>query len=161
LSRPDVQADLRLSPDQAASARQAIHDIHARALALRGKSDTPDTIAARRAIDEAQLAWLGGQLDAAQQLRLRQLDLQWEGPAAILSRPSLATTLALTPQQHEALTKLVEAHAETRAGGAASPAAQDAFAAQALALLDESQRELWNSMTGPIFRPQQAAGQKR
>src|SRR5690349_8011233 len=70
LGRPDVRADLQMTPEQEESARQTLEQLFSRALTLRGKPDTPEVIAARRGIDAAQQRWLVEHLSVTQQERL-------------------------------------------------------------------------------------------
>src|SRR4029079_250908 len=52
LSRPDVQADLGLTPEQTSSAQRTITALYVQATALKGRPDA-EVLAARRAIDGA------------------------------------------------------------------------------------------------------------
>jgi hypothetical protein len=103
LSRPEIQADLKLTPEQAAAADAIIVDLHRRAEGLRGRGDGQDAAASRRSIDEAQQRWLAATLSEEQQSRLLQIDLQWEGPSALVSRPSVIETVGLDAKQVAAL----------------------------------------------------------
>ena len=106
LSRPDVRADLGLNPAQTAEARRAISELHAKAAALRGKTGA-EAIAARRAIDEEQRRRLEAMLSPQQQDRLIQIDLQWEGPSALISRKMVAESLNLDDRQRATLAQAV------------------------------------------------------
>jgi hypothetical protein len=102
LTRRDVQSDLKLDPQQLLSLRRVLPDIHRRAQALKGKPDA-DVIVARRQIDEEQGRWLESQLSESQQARLLQIDLQWEGPSATVTRSWVASYLELTNEQRQHL----------------------------------------------------------
>lgn len=155
LSRPDVRADLGLDERQTADALRAIADLHARAAALRGRPDA-DAVAARRAVDEAQRAWLEANLSAPQRDRLVQVDLQWEGPSSLVSRPIVADTLALTPEQRAAIRKAVGEHFQARARGT-GPVDEKALSLSVLGTLSPAQRDRWKAMLGRPFVPRLAA----
>jgi len=156
LSRPDVRADLALDERQTAEAFRAIADLHARAGALKGRPDH-EVIAARKAVDEAQRAWIDGHLTADQRDRLVQVDLQWEGPSAITTRPVVADTLMLTAAQRATIRKAVTDHLSARAQGKASRADEKALTLTVLNVLSPGQRERWRAMMGRPFTPQLAA----
>jgi len=147
LSRADVRAELRLTPEQAEEADRIIADLRDRALALRGRSDA-EAVAARDEIDRASRAWLARKLDADQNRRLVQVDLQWEGPSALLSRPFVAESLGLTSEQRAAIAPLIVAHKARRNGGPPVPADEARLRESTLALLDDAQRTRWRAMLG-------------
>ncbi len=103
LTRPEIQADLGLTPAQVASALAAVTDLHHRAEGLRGRGNGQDAAAVRRGIDEAQQGWLSGNLSEEQQARLLQIDLQWEGPSALVTRASVVEVVGLDNRQVTAL----------------------------------------------------------
>lgn len=160
LSRPDIQADLRLEQSQILSARSAIEDLTRRGMALRGKNG-PEVIAERRKIDEAQLEWLGKNLTSTQLIRLRQVEFQWEGAGAMLSHAKVAEYLKLTPEQRQSLARIIaERHAaRTRGGPAAS--GEPAFNQKAQAILSPDQRELWANLLGTPVRFATATAPRR
>jgi hypothetical protein len=152
LSRVDVRSDLALDDQQTADAMRAIADLHARAAALRGRPNS-EVIEARKVVDEAQQAWIAANLTIAQRDRLVQIDLQWEGPSAVVSRPVVADTLALSAEQRAAIKKAI---AEKRD--------EKTLTLAVLALLSPVQRERWKAMLGRAFKPQfasRAAGPTR
>lgn len=159
LSRPDVCADLDLNPNQRDDAEAAITDLYVRAAALRGKAGEP-AVAGRKQIDEAQRAWFEGHLTPDQLIRLVQIDLQWEGPSALLSRPIVADTLRLSAEQRAALTQAVAGRDAARARGTPPGAADRALAAQALAQLTPEQKARWRVMLGNPFVPRLASGRR-
>jgi hypothetical protein len=153
LSRPDIQVDLGLTAEQVASAEATIDELYTRAEALRGKANSSQVLNERRAIDAAQAHWIVTRLSADQQDRLTQLDLQWEGPAALVSRRVVSDTLALSASQVRTLS---QAAAKCRAAvrqGQAAQVAERAFAETTLATLNADQQERWLVMLGkPMAR---------
>jgi hypothetical protein len=156
LSRPDVRADLRLDAEQAESAERAITDLYVRAEALKGKTGAA-AIAGRKAIDEAQQLWFDQHLTAEQRNRLVQIDLQWEGPAALVNRPLVAEMLGLTPEQRATLKQAVAQRDAGRSSQTDSRALEQTLAKQALSVLTSTQKERWRVMLGNPFVPQLAA----
>ncbi len=147
LSRPDIQNDLKLSTEQVLSTRRAIRDLYNRAASLKGLPDA-EAITARRSIDEAQQRWLETQLNDEQRARLFQVDLQWEGPSAVITRPWLATRLGLSAEQRQALSQAV-AHFDPRQHPASGgPPDERPLAQQVLATLTPEQRQQWKALLG-------------
>jgi hypothetical protein len=151
LSRPDVQADLRLDREQILGAQVTINELTRRAQALRGRTGAA-VIAERRAIDEAQLEWLGKHLTGNQLERLRQVELQWEGVSAMLSRPTIAEYLKLMPEQRQALARVIAEQNAARKRAPASVTDDRAFTRKAQSLLSPTQRDLWNNLLGTPVR---------
>jgi len=151
LTRPEVQADLQLEPEQIASAQQTIAELTRRGMALRGRTG-PEAIAERKAIDEAQFEWLGRHLSGDQIERLRQIELQWEGVAALLSRPTLAEQLQLSSDQRQLLARLITQRNARRLGGRSTPEEEQALFKSASVHLSPNQRELWGKLLGPPCR---------
>ncbi len=160
LSRPDVQAELRLDQSQILGAHKTIDELTRRALALRGKTGAA-VIAERRAIDEAQLDWLSKYLTGIQLERLRQIELQWEGVSAMLSRPTIADHLRLTPEQRQALARVIAERNAARARSATGPGNESAFNQKAQSVLSKTQQELWVSLLGAPVRFGTTAGPLR
>lgn len=146
LTRADVRDDLKLTAEQAASARDTLADLRARALTLRGRGNSAEVIAGRRAIDEIQWRWLATQLTAEQRDRLNQIDLQWEGPKALI-RPSVVDSLGLSDDQRARLSRTIGERA--RAGQGTSPAA---LFESLVGELSPDQKERWKLMLGTSFR---------
>lgn len=159
LSRTDVQRDLGFSDEQALSVQRAIHDLRARAAALKGQPDA-EAIAARRAIDEAQQHWLDNQLDDQQQARLFQIDLQWEGPSAVITRPWLASQLELSEDQRQSLSQAVARQETQRNASEANSldehSGEQDLAEAVLAILSSEQREGWKELLGEPIQFQSA-----
>ncbi len=142
MTRPDVQADLGLNSKQIESLHRAVVEIGGRAARIPGGSGA-EAIAARRAVDEAQEAWIGKHLTEEQQGRLLQVDLQWEGPGALVSREWVARRLKLNEEQ-------------ARAIGAAVVRNRSDHDARALlstleATLTVEQRSGWQTLVGRVF----------
>lgn len=154
LSRGDVQADLQLSRTQIDAAEAAIKDLYVKAAALRGVAGD-QALAGRRAIDAQQREWIETQLSEPQRTRIVQIDLQWEGPTALVSRPAVAEMLELSVEQVGALRKVVAEAAQRRAQqGAKAGEVDGELARQTLATLTDTQRQRWKAMLGRPFQPQ-------
>jgi hypothetical protein len=151
LSRPDVQVDLRLERPQILGTQTTINELTRRALTLRGKKGAA-VVAERRAIDETQLQWLSNNLTGNQLERLRQIELQWEGIPAMLSRPMVASYLELIPDQQRTLAHIIAERNRVRAQGRSSPQIEQSFEQKALAVLSNDQQEQWNDLLGSPFR---------
>jgi hypothetical protein len=149
LSRPDVQAELRLEPAQVAAAMKTINELTERAATLKGKTGA-SVIAERRAIDEAQVDWLSNYLTGNQLIRLRQIELQWEGAAAMLSRPTVAEYLKLNSEQRQALVQMISERNAQRMRGLPTKD-QKTFNHMAKEVLSSTQKELWENLTGTPF----------
>ena len=122
LSRPEVRDDLKIPADQVGEIDRAILDLFARAAALKGKTGQA-AIEGRKAVDEGEKAWLEKHLAPDQVDRLWQVDLLWEGPAAMATRPAVAEALALSDEQKAAL------HAALRERNARKDKTKDVAAA--------------------------------
>ena len=160
LSRADVRDELKLTPEQAAEAEQAISDLYDRARALKGQSGVKAD-AARREIDRASQAWLAEQLGADQQRRLDQVALQWEGPTALLSRPIVANSLNLTEAQRSALSHAIAARNTRRKDGPPIPEDEAKLAETVRSVLSQAQQEGWNAMIGLPYTFRVVAQQDR
>jgi hypothetical protein len=158
LSRPDVCADLRLDPGQTTDAEAMRRTLYAKARALKGTTGEA-AVSARRAIDEQQNRWLETHLSEGQRRRLAQVDLQWEGPAALVSRPALAETLGLSRAQREALRQAIAESRQRPTNGAASRSGEKALARRTLEVLTTAQRDRWRLLLGEPFTPRIAGMQ--
>lgn len=147
LSRRDVQADLQLSRTQVDDAEVAISELYIKANGLRGLNGEK-AIAERRAIDEQQRQWFETRLSETQRKRIIQIDLQWEGPSALVSRQAVAEFLDLTPEQLTALKKAVDESNRRRTKGERPSSAEGELARQTLAVLSEAQKLRWKAMLG-------------
>lgn len=152
LTRPDVRADVGLDARQAAEAIREVAELRTRAAALRGRPDA-EVSAARRAIDESQRVWLEQRLSTVQRDRLVQVDLQWEGPSALVSRPLVADTLELTSAQREAIGQAVAHHAQARDRAGGARVGEAVLSRKVLELLSPVQRDRWKAMLGRPFVP--------
>lgn len=149
LSRDDVASDLNLSAAQRSKAWEMIADLGRRAAELKGRNDK-DTLVLRRQIDQAQLEWLARELTPEQNARLVQIDLQWEGPSALVSRPHVASALHLTETQKEKIGGVL-ASSPGGAGETADLGRREATIRRIFRELDETQQQTWRSLVGPDF----------
>ena len=149
LSRPDVQQALEMGPDQVASARASIVELSSRAASLRGRSGA-DVVASRREVDDSARRWLDENLSADQLGRLGQIELQWEGAAALLSRPTIAASLGLTDEQRSKISESLSRPADPGEGPVDAHRRRHRDAAS---ILNEDQRLRWLAMLGPPFEP--------
>jgi hypothetical protein len=150
LMRTDVQNDLGLRPEHVVEINRAASALYRKALRLKGKTGA-GIVAARRVIDQDEARWVTAHLTPQQALRLDQIDLQWEGAAALLpqSRPLVAKDLDLSADQEKAIAQLVSDSAARRAQGPWSYDAHTSLSRQAIAVLTEKQRSLWIHVLGP------------
>lgn len=144
-----------MSPAQAAAAELAIADLYSRAAQLRGKSGE-EAIAARKAVDEAQRVWVDAYLSPEQRDRLVQIDLQWEGPSALVSRPIARDALGLSTEQQGEIQKAIDRRNAAKAAAGDRGEAESGLARTALTVLTEAQRERWKAMLGKPFTPRLA-----
>jgi hypothetical protein len=156
LSRADVRADVGLDATQAADSERALAELYHQAAALRGKRG-PEARVTQRAVDDAAKLWLETKLSDAQRKRLIEIDLQWEGPAALVSRPVLADHLHLTTDQRTRLAEAIAECSRRRSAGEDGPACVRALFLQARSLLTAEQLDRWKSMLGAPFSPRLAA----
>jgi Spy/CpxP family protein refolding chaperone len=115
VSRANVQEELKLSDAQKQKLRAKLADFALQSMqAVTQAEHAP--VAERepllRPIREAayQEMWpfLQDILDTGQLKRMRQLELQHEGPAALLGRPEIAQALAITDDQRKQLIAIVQ-----------------------------------------------------
>ena len=148
LTRSDVQRALNLEPKQGAECRRAAFALYDRAAVLRGRKDA-GAQAARGVIDREMSSWLDTHLTPEQLGRLEQIDLQWEGASAMLSRPFVHESLNLTPAQRKTIEDCIAAGRAQRARDGWSYENHVNQTRQAIAVLDARQRELWIQLLGP------------
>jgi hypothetical protein len=160
LTRHDVQVDLGLNSELASEANRASAELHRKALGLRGRTG-PAVLAARRAIDEEQTNWLNAHLTAPGQLqRLGQIELQWEGPSAMISRPIVAEYLNLTPDQQKKAAAYAAEQKAQRAQAAWTYADHLRLMHKAVSVLSETQKNRWIRLVGRPCRFSISAGAK-
>jgi hypothetical protein len=147
LSRPEIREDLGLTPDVSQQVETEIEDLYAKAAAIRGKTGA-DAIAQRKLVDESQKTWLKDHLAPDQVDRLAQIDLRWEGPAAIATRPSVAGSLYLSDEQKAALNKAVAERNAHRDKTKDHHADDQQFAQRVMSVLSEGQKQSWERMLG-------------
>jgi hypothetical protein len=151
LMRSDVQADLKLDPNQVAEAHRAAARLYAKALTLRGKVGA-GAVAARRVLDDEESHWLSSHLAPPQLDRLGQIDLQWEGAAAMLNRPVVAEYLSLTAEQQQRVAQVVAEGRSQRVQSPWTSADHVNHTRRAIAVLTDKQKDLWIHVLGPPCR---------
>ena len=158
LLRSDVQLDLNLKPKQVMECERAAVSLYDRASGLKGRRDSGAN-AARLQIDLEMDRWLSENLTPEQFGRLEQIDLQWEGAGALLSRPFLDDSLQLTDQQKNKIKECIsESNAQRAARRAWTYDDHVNQTRQAISVLDERQRTLWIRSLGPHCAFKIAAG---
>jgi hypothetical protein len=150
LSRPDVRAELRLDAAQSAEADKALAELYEQALALKGHRG-PDADNRKRAIDLAGEQWLESKLSETQRKRFSQIELQWEGPSALIHRPMISEALGLSAEQRARLSEAIAVRDRQRDVGADLWECERRLFEQARALLTSEQRQRWRAMLGPPF----------
>jgi hypothetical protein len=151
LLRADIQGDLGLDPKQIAQCKQAAQAFYERALQVRGITGQ-GTEAARRDLNGRQTHWLQAALQPAQLARLEKIELQWEGARAMLNRPLLDDALKLTPEQRQKVSALLKAADAERGQGPWLYEQHTELTRQAIAVLNEHQKELWIHLLGPACK---------
>jgi hypothetical protein len=152
LTRADVRQELKLTPEQVSESERAVAEIFKQASTLRGRKDE-QAIAARKAIDDRSVAWISQTLSIAQRDRLIQLSLQWEGPSALINRPLITESLALTREQSKQIDRLVLERNKIRQNGPPNIADERQLFMATRAILDQNQRDRWLALLGPPFDP--------
>lgn len=154
LSRADIRDDLQLGPELAGDVDRAIADLYKQANALKGQTGDV-AVDRRRAVDEGQRLWLEAHLTEVQRDRLAQLEIRWEGPAAMASRPSVAEALGLSDEQRATLARAVAGRNARRGKGDDLAAADRELTREAMAVLSDGQKLRWERMLGHpfAFRP--------
>lgn len=157
LSRADIQAELGVTAEQTRSLMRVVSDLRDRAAGIKGVADV-DAIVARREIDKAESNWIETQLNDAQQARLLQVDLQWEGVAALISRPWVANSLGLSSVQRKQIAEEV-ARAHAQLDDSAHPNdAESVLAGRVMPMLNRDQYAQWKALLGkPIALRAQTA----
>jgi hypothetical protein len=148
LLRADIQDDLHLDSKQISICKKEAQALFERALQVRGVTGQ-GAEAARRDLNARQTHWLQAALQPAQLARLEKIDLQWEGARAMLSRPFLDDSLNLSEQQRQKVKELVQAAEAKRATGPWLYEQHTELTRQAIAVLNEHQKELWIHLLGP------------
>ncbi len=148
LVRSDIQKDLGLEPTKIAEVNRFAAMLYGRALGLKGKSG-PGVVAARRAIDEAGSEWLSKYLTPEQRERLGQIDLQWEGVSALLSRPVVIDFLGLTDEQRDQVSRVYGDRMKARVRqGPLTYEEHIEITRKAIAVLTDKQKRLWAKVLG-------------
>lgn len=148
LTRSDVQKALNLEPQQVATCRRAAVALYDRAALVKGRKDA-GAQAARRAIDQEMSLWLDKYLTPEQLARLEEIDLQWEGASAMLSRPFLDESLHLTDEQKKQVEHCIAEGKAKRTREGWSYESHVNQTRKAIAFLDDRQRAMWIKVLGP------------
>jgi hypothetical protein len=152
LSRADVREELRLSARQSDASSHAAAQSYLKAKELSGKRGT-EFIEARKAIDESSNRWIEANLSIEQQTRLVQIDLQWEGLSALVSRPVVVETLALTEDQRKTISATIDAFNAIRERKTPSAEEKKTTIDKVLGVLNPTQSKRWEAMLGRPFSP--------
>jgi len=181
LRQTAVQRELMLTPSQISrldEAQQTIRQSLQRNMLQRNEANTDTdvprpSLTSYRHLQEGAITTI---LDAAQQRRLRQLDLQRLGIVAAIVRPDITVALQLTPAQNAKVAQ-IRAQAisaqfavsdgielrrmspeQTARYKARIQALQQAESDRLTALLTAEQKACWRALLGPpfIFPPQSA-----
>jgi hypothetical protein len=152
LLRSDIQKDLGLEQAQIAEANRAATEFYAKALNLKGKNGA-GLLAARKQIDTEERTWMRAHLNPKQRERLAQIDLQWEGAAALLSRPVVAEYLGLSAENRTEVTRVIsDAAALRERAGRLTYEEHVEITRRAVARLSEKQRQHWIHVLGQPCR---------
>jgi hypothetical protein len=148
LTRSDIQADLKLDAKQISVCNRAAQALQRQAYLLKGRKDAAAT-AARRRVDEEMTLLLSKYLSPDQLGRFEQIDLQWEGAAAMRSRPFLDESLNLTPEQKKRVEECISEGNAQRARAGWTYDDHINQTRKAIAILDDRQQRLWIRVLGP------------
>jgi hypothetical protein len=172
--RPDVRADLKLSPQQVSKLDQAIRPIKERyqegisKLTNLGVADAKQAYAKlRQETFDSALQAVEAALEAGQQKRLRQIALQLRGDAAF-GDPEVQKALRLTPAQQKQIEALaqeyqramdrllreargVETPGQIPGTGPAPYFLRRQLSARTRAVLTDEQRRIWQDLIGEPF----------
>ncbi len=160
LSRADVREDLQFPADQAAEVDKAVIDLFNKAADLKGKTGEA-AVAQRKLVDESQKDWLEVHLKPDQVDRLSQIDLRWEGPAAMTTRPHVADALSLSDEQRAALHRAVLERNAHRDKTKDVAAAEHQLNVRAMSILSDGQKKRWEQMIGRPIAVRTAANPPR
>lgn len=158
LTRSDVRSDLRMTDEQTSRALETVRILRLQAASLRGRTKA-DVVAGLKGLDASERRWLKENLTPEQQVRLSQLDLQWEGAGALVRRPIVADSIGLDATQRQALQTAVAVRdasrrqspdaAETpQAQAAKILAAEKVLGKTTLGLLTDAQKQRYHAMLG-------------
>ena len=145
LSRDDVATELKMTPEQRKKTWEKIADLGRQAAELKGRNDN-DSMKLRRTVDQSQLEWLRAELSPEQLARLTQIDLQWEGPTAILSRPQVGEAMHLTADQRTKIQAILKKEPNVAPAKNRLDMTRNVFRE-----LDETQQQAWRALIGPDF----------
>jgi hypothetical protein len=162
--RTNVQEELKLSSDQKQALQEKLPGYLQEALDLEA-GDREQKQSIRQKSYEKLWAYLNVILTGEQLTRCRQLELQHEGPAALVGRPEIARELKITDAQRNqfiAVVQDMQKKMEPLTREAHSGGDREAIRLRATkiyedqegrieAILSESQRKQWKEMYGKPF----------
>jgi hypothetical protein len=166
--RSNVQEELKLSDDQKQRLLGKLPDFLQEAMKterLQGAEREKEMRFIRQKSSEELWPFLQGTLNAEQFTRLQQLELQHEGPAAVVGRPEIGKELKMTDGQRDqvvAVVKDMQKRMEALQQQAHSGGDLQAIRLKAIkiyedqegkieAILSEAQRHRWKEMRGKPF----------
>ncbi|MER3402832.1 MAG: hypothetical protein C4336_08670 [Armatimonadota bacterium] len=155
LARPDVQKELNLTAQQKAKIDEMQQAMRRAREELR--SLPPDQRRQRMA-ELRQKNDPTSVLTETQKKRLRELELQWQGPTALMD-PEIAQEVGLTQEQQAKIMGIVQEFRRMRApskqGGSPGPQAleqaREETEKKILEVLTPAQRQKWDQMLGKPF----------
>ena len=178
---PEVQRELKMTPEQIAKiepAQAALRQsLQGQGGGNPGQASREERQAMMARMRDAQTKAVNGILDATQQKRFRQLELQRQGANALTTRKDVADELKLTEVQQKDIVEVQRraeedmqsamagvdfrnmSPEERQAMGAKMQAAQKATDEKITALLTDAQKAQWKEMQGaPFTFPANARG---
>ncbi|MHC5538798.1 hypothetical protein ACYOEI_11300 [Singulisphaera rosea] len=150
LSRQDIRTAIGLDAEKSVEAEAASRMFFLRAKKLFGLQGEK-VFAEQRLLNEEQGLWLKSRLTDAQRTRLLQIDLQWEGPSALVSRRGLADGLGLNAEQRTILVREVNQFVAKHKSGPVPANDSLVLSRNMMAVLSEPQREQWEALLGDPF----------
>lgn len=150
LSRQDIRTAIGLDAEKSAEAEAASRAFFLKAKKLFGLQGEK-VFAAQRQLNDEQALWLKSRLTETQRTRLLQIDLQWEGPTALVSRRGLADWLGLNAEQRTILVREVNQFVVKHKSGPVPENDVRVLSRNMMAVLSEPQQEQWTTLLGEPF----------
>ncbi len=178
LARPDVQRELNLTEQQKAKINEMQQ---AQRLAMQELRNLPPEERRQRMQEIRQKNDPTTVLNDTQKKRLRELELQWTGPVALMN-PEVAKEVGLTTEQQSKIQGIIQEQMQAmreQFQGGGQPGAnfqqmREQVEKRILEVLTPAQRQKWQEMLGKPFqfeggrgfgpgfgRPRQGGGQQR
>ncbi|GBC90668.1 MAG: hypothetical protein N2045_10225 [Fimbriimonadales bacterium] len=158
LMRPDVQRELNLTEQQKAKINEMQQAMR---VAMQELRNLPPDQRRQRMEEIRQKNDPTTVLTDAQKKRLRELELQWQGPMALMN-PEIAREVGLTQEQQSKIQGILQEQFQAmrerfqQGGGQPDPQAfekaRQELENKILAVLTPAQREKWNQMLGKPFQ---------